>query len=150
MSHTNTADDGKIIATVITTIVTTIVTLLLLLVVAAMWGCPKYNVYSQKMHGEAEYAQALYNRKVKTLEAIAAESSAVFLAAADTIRAAGVARSNAIIGQSLKDNEAYLRWLYIDGFKENKNLQIIYVPTEAGLPILEAGRKVPQPIPEKP
>ena len=105
-----------------------------------MWGCPQYAVYSQRMAGEAEYAQATYNRKVKTLEAVAAESAAIYNAAADTIRAQGVARSNQIIGTSLRNNESYLTWLYIEGLKENKNASIIYVPTEANLPILEAGR----------
>jgi hypothetical protein len=115
-------------------------TFLLALVLLGMWGCPKYAVYNQKMQGEAEYSQAVYNTRVKTLEAMAAESAAVHLAAQDTIRAHGVALSNQIIGASLEHNQAYLEWLYIDGLKENKNAQIIYLPTEAGLPILEAGR----------
>ena len=114
--------------------------LLALITIGGLWGCPQYSVYSQRMAGEAEYAQALYNRKVKTLESITAESSAIHNAAADTIRAQGVARSNQIIGTSLRNNEAYLTWLYIEGMKENKNASIIYVPTEANLPILEAGR----------
>jgi hypothetical protein len=53
-----------------------------------------------------------------------------------------VAKANQIIGQSLKDNEAYLRYLWIDKVDSTKG-QIIYVPTEAGLPILEAGRRAP-------
>lgn len=109
-------------------------------ILGGMWGCPKYSVYSQRMAGEAEYQQATFNSKVKQAEALAAESSAVSLAAADTIRAHGVATSNQIIGNSLRNNEAYLTWLYIDALKENKQASIIYVPTEAGLPILEAGR----------
>lgn len=143
----NTIDDRKTIMSIIVTIAT----IILLVIAGGMWGCPTYRVYSQRMEGEAEYAQAVYNRRVKQLEALAAESSAVFLAAADTIRAQGVARSNAIIGQSLRNNEAYLRWLFIDGIKENKNAQFIYLPTEAGLPILEAGRHPfdPPPITEK-
>lgn len=108
--------------------------------VLGFWGCPQYSVYNQRMQGEAEYQQATYNRRVKMLEAVAAESSAISLAAADTIRAHGVAASNRIIGGSLQNNEAYLTWLYIDGLKENKNASIIYVPTESQLPILEAGR----------
>jgi len=45
------------------------------------------------------------------------------------------------IGNSLKDNEAYLRWLYIEALKEKQGAEVIYVPTEAGLPILEAGKR---------
>lgn len=48
--------------------------------------------------------------------------------------------SNKIIGASLKENEAYLRYLWING-RESNNPTVIYVPTEAGLPILEAGRR---------
>ena len=56
-------------------------------------------------------------------------------------RAKGVAAANKIIGDSLHGNEAYLRYLWIDGLREHgKGAAVIYVPTEAGLPILEAGR----------
>lgn len=65
--------------------------------------------------------------------------SAALLSSADTIRAHGVARSNEIIGRSLKDNPEYLKWLWISEMKETNN-QIIYVPTETNLPILEANR----------
>jgi hypothetical protein len=44
------------------------------------------------------------------------------------------------IGDSLKGNEAYLRYLWINNSDGNGDKQVIYVPTEAGLPILEAGR----------
>lgn len=58
----------------------------------------------------------------------------------EVAKAEGVAKANQIIGDSLKSNESYLRYLWIRGLKEGKN-QVIYVPTEAGLPILEASRK---------
>src|SRR3990170_3957810 len=54
--------------------------------------------------------------------------------------AKGVAQANEIIGQSLKGNEAYLRYLWIQGLENGTAPTIVYVPTEAGLPILEAGR----------
>lgn len=49
-------------------------------------------------------------------------------------------KANEIIGDSLKDNEAYLRWLWIEELSTTQN-QVIYVPTESGLPILEAGKR---------
>jgi regulator of protease activity HflC (stomatin/prohibitin superfamily) len=106
-----------------------------------MWGCPKYNVYSQQMQGQAILAHAQSSREVAVAEAKAKMESASLLAQADTMRAHGVARSNEIIGRSLKENEAYLKWLWISEMKETQN-QIIYVPTETNLPILEAGRRV--------
>jgi len=57
----------------------------------------------------------------------------------EVAKAGGIAKANQIIGESLKDNESYLRYLWIHSLKETKN-QVIYVPTEAGLPILEATR----------
>ena len=107
-----------------------------------LYGCPKYNVYSQKLAGEAELARAESNRRIAIAEAEAKKESAKQLAEAEVIRAEGVAKANTIIGDSLKNNEAYLRYLYITGLNEtdDKGNKIIYVPTEAGLPILEAGR----------
>lgn len=114
--------------------------LILLLIVGSMWGCPQYYVYHQKMMGEAELAKANYSKQVAVQEAKAKEESASFLAQAEIIKAGGVAKANEIIGSSLKNNESYLRWLWIEGLKEKGN-EVIYVPTEANLPILEAGKR---------
>lgn len=106
---------------------------------AFLFGCPSYNVYASRKHGEAELAQADGNRQIAVQEAKAAYESADYKARAEIRRAEGVAKANAIIGDSLKNNEAYLRYLYVNNLANSKD-QIIYVPTEAGLPILEAGR----------
>lgn len=99
-----------------------------------------YDVWAQGKAGEAELARAESNRKIKTLEAKALEDSSKHLADAEIIRAKGVAEANRIIGASLQDNEGYLRYLWIDSLK-NTDGQVIYVPTEAGLPILEASKR---------
>ena len=101
---------------------------------------PRYTVWSAQMQGEAEFAQAEQNRRITVLEAEAKLEAAKSLAAAEIERAKGVAQANEIIGKSLKDNEAYLRWQWIQNL-ENGNNSVIYVPTEAGLPILEAGKR---------
>jgi hypothetical protein len=116
-----------------------VLAILLALVVLGMWGCPKYNVYKQQKEGEALLAHAQSSREVAVAEAKAKMESSSLLAQADTIRAHGVARSNQIIGASLKDNEAYLHWLWIDNIEKNPQATI-YIPTEANLPIFEAGR----------
>lgn len=106
-----------------------------------MWGCPQYNVYAERMAGEAKVAKANQDREILVREATAKRDAAKMLAEAEVERAKGVAQANKIIGDSLKENEAYLRWLWIEGLKENsQHERVIYVPTEAGLPILEAGR----------
>lgn len=104
-----------------------------------LYGCPQYNVYEQRLNGEAELARAESNRQIAVREAQAKDDAADLLARAEVKRANGVAQANQIIGDSLKDNEAYLRYLWID--KLDQKGQVIYVPTEAGLPILEAGHR---------
>lgn len=107
---------------------------------AGLYGCPQYSVYNQRMEGEAELAKAEYSKKVAVQEAIAKKESAASLAEAEILRADGVAKANKIIGDSLRDNEAYLRYMWIRSLEDGKN-EVIYIPTEAGLPVLEATRK---------
>jgi len=91
--------------------------------------------------GQAELERAKQNRQIEIARAEAARDAAKALADAEVERAKGVAEANRIIGESLKGNEAYLRYLWIDGLKsDQQSPQVIYVPTEAGLPILEANR----------
>lgn len=106
------------------------------LVVLGMWGCPHYKVYTQQKEGEAMLAHAQASKEVAVAEAKAKLESAALLAQADTLRAHGIARSNVIIGNSL--TAAYLHWFWIDNIDKSNN--VIYVPTEANLPIMEAGR----------
>lgn len=117
-------------------------------VVPMLSGCgvvglfyPPMKIWIQENDGKAELAQADYSKQVKVLEAKAFEESAKYLAAAEVARAEGVAKANKIIGDSLKNNEGYLKYLYIEGLKERTGAETIYVPTEAGLPILEAGHR---------
>jgi hypothetical protein len=134
-----TNNEGEITVSGGISIASFLIVLILSIVVLCMWGCPKYKVYTQRKEGEALLAHAQSSREVAVAEAKAKMESASLLAQADTIRAHGVARSNAIIGESLKNNEAYLHWLWIDNIEKNPQA-VIYVPTEANLPIFEAGR----------
>lgn len=109
-----------------------------------LFAWPHYRVWERKMQGEAELAQAQQNRQIAISEAEAKKEAATLLADAEVERAKGVAEANQIIGSSLDGNEAYLRYLWIDKLSENGN-DVIYVPTEAGIPILEAGKRKSQP-----
>jgi len=113
---------------------------MLVLIFSGCYIWPKYNVYAQRMEGEAQLAHAHASRQVQIQDAQSRLEAARSLALAEIERAKGVAEANRIVGDSLKGNEAYLRYLYIDGLKDKDNQTIIYVPTEGGLPILEAGR----------
>lgn len=113
------------------------------LCIAIGWGFDalyaKYNVWKSGLEGEAQLKQAEWSRQIAVREAQAKRDAAIMLAQAEVERAKGVAQANKIIGDSLKGNEEYLRYLWIDGLQNTKN-QIIYVPTEGNLPILEASR----------
>jgi hypothetical protein len=100
---------------------------------------PNIYIWQQSMAGQAELAHAEYSRQIATCEAMAKKESARALADAEVIRAEGVAKANKIIGDSLQGNEGYLRYLWIQGLQTNQ-MQVVYIPTEANLPILEANR----------
>lgn len=128
-------DDFKIFKTII---------FLGMLIIVPFWCYynfinPMIHVWQESKVGEAELARAESNRQIATLEAIAKKESAKALAEAEVIRAEGVAKANKIIGDSLTGNEGYLRYLWIQGLQTNQ-MQVVYVPTEANLPIMESQR----------
>lgn len=119
-------------------------------VIVSMAVMPTYRIYKQNKQGEANLRQQEWEKKILIEQAKAQNESATLNAEAtikqetakaqsEVIRAKGVAEANTIIANSLQGNEAYLRYLWIDKLSDNDNT--IYVPTEAGLPILEAGRR---------
>ena len=117
--------------------------LLIVVVGGGLGSCAAYNsmrVWNAESAGQAELAQARQNRQIATLEAEAKLESARLLAKAEVERAKGVAEANRIVADGLGGPEGYLRYLYIENLSQSEG-KIIYVPTEAGLPILEAGKR---------
>lgn len=106
--------------------------LILAAIIVIIWGwklaTPAYNLHA----AETE-------KRIKVEDARAERDSAVLLAEGEVNRARGIAEANDIIAGSLTPE--YLQYEFIRNFANNKE-QIIYVPTEAGIPILEAGRAV--------
>jgi regulator of protease activity HflC (stomatin/prohibitin superfamily) len=118
--------------------------LILVIIIGLLVGWPQYSVFAARKHGEAELARATQNRQVRVQEALAKFEAADYDAKAEVRRAQGVAQANKIIAESLGGPEGYLRWRYIEMLQETSDKgghQVIYLPTEAGLPILEAGRR---------
>lgn len=116
----------------------------LVALVVVLVGFPSYNVYSKQMQGKAAYEEAVQNRRIRVLEAQAALDSAALTAQAEIARARGTNEANRIMAESLGGPENYLRWSYIHMLEETAgkgDRQVIYLPTEAGMPILEAGRR---------
>jgi regulator of protease activity HflC (stomatin/prohibitin superfamily) len=103
-----------------------------------------------ELNGQASLKEAQWSKQILIEEAKAKEQAALMQAQAkvtlakaegeaEVERAKATAEANRIIGKSLKDNEAYLRYIWIQGLKDGSG-ERIYIPTEAGLPILEAGK----------
>ncbi len=125
-----------------------IVLLAVLVLAGSCWGIPHYNVWQQGLAGEAELKRAEQNRKIAVQEAEAKRDSAKQLAQAEIERARGVAEANRIIGESLQGHTEYLTYLWLQALDHSQST-IVYVPTEANLPLLEASRLQRQPQPEK-
>ena len=108
--------------------------------IVALVGKPLYGVWRQGLVGKAELKQAEWNRQITVREAEATKEAAKALADAEIERARGVAEANAIIGASLQGNKEYIHYLWLQVLRDTDN-NIIYIPTEAGMPILEAGKR---------
>jgi len=109
-----------------------------------LWGCQQYEVYYRRYEGEAQLANAEFSKKVAVETAKARLEAAGLDAQTDIKRAEGVAAANKILADSLGGAEGYLRWKYIEMLEHTADSghgQTIYIPTEAGLPILEAGKR---------
>jgi len=115
----------------------------LIVTAAAMFVLPQWNVWRADLAGQAALAQAENERKVLIEEAKARLESSRFYAEAEVERAKGVAEANKIVAEGLGGPEGYLRYLWIQKLGENQQ-DVIYIPTEAGVPILEAGRGLGQ------
>lgn len=105
---------------------------------SCMYIAPRYHVWSQEMDGKAEYAKAEQNRRILIEEAKANLEAEKLNAQAEIERAKGAAEAIRIENGSI--TPTYIQYLWVRQQNANANNKIIYIPTEAGLPILEAGR----------
>jgi regulator of protease activity HflC (stomatin/prohibitin superfamily) len=114
------------------TIVWSIVFVVILFAVC-MFAFPVYNVWSAGMQGRASLMRAEQERKIQIEQAKAELESA-------KLRAEAIS----IVGKASKEFPEYRTQEFIGAFaeaiKSDKVEQIIYVPTEANIPIVEARR----------
>jgi regulator of protease activity HflC (stomatin/prohibitin superfamily) len=94
-----------------------------------------------KAKGEAELLEAESSKKIAVESAKAQLESAKLLSQAEVERAKGAAEANRIIGNSLKNNDSYLKYLYITNLEKGGTANTVYVPTEAGLPLFLESKK---------
>lgn len=119
---------------IITTVSSALV--LIALVIGCMFGLPKYNVWKQEMKGRAELAQAEQNRQIKIAEAQANLEAEKLNAQSEIERAKGAAEAIKIENGQL--TSTYIQYLWVRMQAGNEIDKIVYIPTEASMPILEA------------
>jgi preprotein translocase subunit SecF len=100
-----------------------------------MFAIPTYTVWSQEMSGRAEFAKAEQNRRIKIEEAKANLEAEKLNAQAEVERAKGAAEAIQIENGSL--TPTYIQYLWVRQ-QNTATDKVIYIPTEANLPILEA------------
>jgi hypothetical protein len=110
----------------------------LLIFALLLVGCPQYKVYKQGKDGEASLRQAESEKLVQLEEAKANLESEKLNAQAEVERAKGAAEAIEIEQGKLTDRYIQYLWVRSNNFDESTT---IYVPTETGLPILEAGKR---------
>lgn len=115
--------------------------IILLIAVWFIWFYPLWNVWASKKSGEAALQEAYREQKIQIAKAEARKQSAVLNKESAIIEAEAVSEQVSKIGKELTNHDLYLKWQWIKMMEEKPNGSVIYVPTEAGLPILEAGKR---------
>lgn len=103
-----------------------------------MFGYPKYKVWKAEQNGKAQFAEAEQNRRIKIEEAKANLEAEKLNAQAEIERAKGAAEAIKIENGSLTPE--YIQYLWVRQQSGLNDKTVIYIPTEANLPILEANR----------
>lgn len=106
--------------------------------VGGMMLYPRYKIYKLEMSGKAALAEAEWSKKIQIEEAKGRLEAAKFDRERELMEANTTAETNMIVSGSL--DPLYLQYLMINRMIDGNTQQIIYLPTEAGIPQLEAGR----------
>ena len=105
----------------------------IILMILILFGWPHYKVWKQGMDGQAALAEAEQSKMIQVQVAKAELESA-------KLRAQAIQ----LVGQAAKDYPEYRKQEFIGAFgealRDGRIQQIIYVPTEANIPIVEAGK----------
>lgn len=106
------------------------------------WLIPIYRVWAMHKSGLADLAKAQNEQQVQVARAKGRLDAAHINKQAAIIEAEAVAAQIEKVGAGLTKHDLYLRWQWIKMMEEREgDLETIYVPTEANLPILEATRR---------
>jgi regulator of protease activity HflC (stomatin/prohibitin superfamily) len=89
----------------------------------------------------ADLQRAKNEQQIQIAQAQSRYDAAELNKKAAVIEAEAVALQIQAIGSELKNHDLYLRWQWIQMMEKTESeTNTIYVPTEANLPVLEAGR----------
>lgn len=119
--------------------VVALIVLAVLVLFGIAWGYQNFKVYAKRQTGRALLAEAEFSKQVQLEEAKANLESQKLNSMAEVERAKGAAEAIKIEGGGLTEN--YIRYLWVQQQNNLNNKTVIYIPTEAGLPILEAGQR---------
>lgn len=121
--------------------------------IVILWVWPHYTLWSTKMAGEARTVQAEHEGAARLAQAESEKKIQIEGAKAEVESAKLRAEAIQIVGKASQEYPEYRTQEFIGAFaealKEGNISQIIYVPTEANIPIIEAGRKLPNTNAEK-
>ncbi|WP_287046974.1 hypothetical protein [Megasphaera sp.] len=95
---------------------------------AVAFGYPQYKVWEQSKDGEAALAKATQDRQIKVQEAEAEQEAA-----------SKQAEANRILGESIRQYPESMEQKWVEAIEKTSN-QVIYLPTEASVPITESAR----------
>ncbi len=105
--------------------------------IGLFWVWPQYRVWQKELAGKASLAEAQWDRQIQIEEAQANLESEKLNAQSEVERAKGAAEAIEIEGGALTSTYIQYLWVRQNTFSDKTT---IYIPTEANLPILEAGR----------
>jgi hypothetical protein len=119
-----------------------VVGIVIVLILWVLWGYPTWRVWASGKSGEADLTQAHREQQIQVAKAQGRVDAAKLNKEAAIIEAEAVSAQIEKIGTQLTEHDLYLKWQWIKMMEERPDSSVIYVPTEANMPILEAGKRV--------
>ena len=111
-----------------------------LIVLWSLVGYPKWRVWASLKKGESELQHSLNQQKIQITQAQSRLDAASLNKDAAIVEAEAVSEQIKRIGNQLTQHDLFLKWQWIEMMEKRPENSVIYVPTEASMPILEANR----------
>lgn len=123
------------------TIIEVAVFIIVVILAWTLFGYPHWRVWASHQEGLADLQMAKNEQQIQVAQAQARLDAAQLNKQAAVIEAEAVALQIKEIGEQLTQHDLYLRWQWIKMMEDTaSDNSVIYVPTEANLPILESQR----------